>query len=884
MYQRLGSLFLVSLAHAELRDVTSTSVELHARKWQNRHTNTRNLATDISGSSSQPLIDGVTYFWRVGNWSDCSADCGQGLTQRFVECVNGDTGGIEDDSVCEKDQTVEKRPIDTKECQGPCITCTDRTDLFRSIGLAPPPINPIRSRNGQVCKVNDPKYSCCDKPVESSIVTQVIAIQKGFRKVPETAIEQKQIVIDFIANSTAEFQERLAETKTQLSGLDSILAMPSGLKGDKKQIRALTVVRDVLTQRVEDLNTAIANSTAIVKAIENQLGVLSADISLNMSTDASNYGYSNSSDSSLASGGKAQLRDCVDATVTLFASLGCAACNPSFVDNNVDARSGMFHSVNVSSAMCTQLFKQCAPTVRDSRRFLREALQIMRSIHSDLARTAARLQPALLALWSEISFDWLPGSGRPLSGDPFLAGQTTYVPDVTSLDCIKSSSVYVLPPATKVEDFCTNFFDSWNYQYTVSNLVKDVKVGVQAMGALQKCDRCVHLIASKVGEILASGRGGLDVTLGLSREALAAAGCSGLSSTPAVNPTISIKQKLLTGELNLFALKEGDSVFTRGERSNLAHKSMKAFSLFLTKAPLSSSDNIGMALESNTTFIHKLEYTDSGIDPRAWSNVSWDVIAGANQNPPPSIWMSRESYEVGIIATDFNCTSHLSCNPESGDAPYWFCANAKVCHGTIPCSDDERALLKAHPRCVKGLCVNGTTAVDGKCPDIAICPQTKNGQFDHFYFSKFKNIAPLPPPSTDLISSEGAAMAGAITQALNYAAGVCDCAFTASKDEKGLTSLTVGDQCKYAQCLAYSIFNEPQPNCQAALRTRCNELKGLCPNVDCDRIGAQWNPPTCEVVESGSAPIVLASDTRKSGLVLKGIVAAVLAIVATAAF
>ena len=856
-------------AYADLKDKKRASIINHAKKWTGRHTATpqSNLVTDkISVVEAVPStseeIDGASYFWHVGNWSDCSADCGPGVKQRVVECVNQDTSAVEDDSVCQQDASLgpNSRPIDTDECEGPCIKCDDRTDLFRSIGLSPPPMYPVRSRTNEVCHVTDPKNSCCDRRVENSMITQAAAIQKGFRAVPDQATQQQQVLIDYISNSTQEFQERLEQTQTQLQTIAELLATPTNLKGDKKLVRALNVVHDVMEQRIVDLQNAILNSTAITTAIQNQLGVLSSDTSLDISTAAN-----------VSSARKPTLTNCVNSTVGLFASLGCAACNPTFVQDNMDSHGdGLFNSINISTAMCTDLFKQCSPTVRDSRRYLRSALQIMRSIHSNLARSAARLQPALLALWSEISFDWLPGSTHPIAADPFYAGVDTYVPDVTTLDCIKDSSVYTLPPASKVDDFCANFFENWNYQFTINNMLKDIKVGVQAMGALQRCDKCVHMIASKVGDILINGKGGLDVTLRLSKEALAEAGCAGLSSTPTKKAAISIKEQLMTGKLNLFAVKEGDE-FTQGERSNLAGKSKRAMFMILAAMKVSArgvttdADKTAQALASNFTYIRKLEYTDHGMDPTSWANVSWDVIQNSGKNPPPSIWEIRQSSEVGIIATDFNCTSHLSCNPESGDAPYWFCANVKVCNGTIPCDDTEKDLLMAHPRCVKGLCVDGRTAVDGKCPDIAICPQTKTGQFDHFYFSKFKSVAPMPPPSSDLVSQEGAEMASAITRAMSYASGVCDCAFTTKIDEKGLTSLQVGDKCQYAQCLAYAIANEPQPNCQAALSKQCADLKSICPTVDCDKVGAQWNVPQCEAGNDGSKMTVLASDTRSAG-------------------
>lgn len=865
---------LAGSAMAELKDAKRDAIINHAHKRSKvlQRKDRQQLQLVVGDSATDPVstdveaveeIDGASYVWKVGSWSECSADCGPGLRQRTVECTNEETGNVIDDSACMDDQSVAEptKPSTDEECQGRCIRCDDRNDLFRSIGLAEPPALPVRATSARVCQVTDPKFSCCDRRVENSMVTQVIAIHSGFKAVPDAASEQKQYVVDYVQNATAEFEERLQDTKSQLSSVESVLAQPANLKADRKIQRALTTVRDVLKQRVTDLETAIMNSTEIVAMIHAQLDVLIDDTSMQLSSSVTPE--TTATPTTTVKRVKASLATCVDATVNLFASLGCAACNPSFVSETVESHSGFFNSVNVSSNLCTSVYKDCASTVRDSRKHLRNALQTMRSLQSRLAKTAAALQPALLALWSSIAFDWLPGSAHPLSADARYAGVDTYMPDLTSLDCIKRASAYVLPPATKVEDFCDNFFNSWNYQFTIANLVKDVETGVKAMDVLRRCDRCVHVIMSKMTETMSSGKGGLDVTIGLLPQALTEAGCAGLSATPATNAADSIKEKLVSGKLNLFAIKEGD-LYSGGERAALAVKSKRAMALILARGEISTSDKLAQGINAPATYIHTINYENAGLDPVTYANVSWDVIDGATVNPPPSVWDLRGSDEVGVIATDMNCTSHASCNPESGDAPYWFCANAKVCNGTIPCDANEKALLVAHPRCVKGLCVDSQDAVDGKCPEIAMCPTTKKGQFDHSYFSKYKYVGPVPPPSSDLVDKEGAATASAITQALVYASGVCDPAFMKKVDEKGLPTLVVGDTCKYAQCLAYALANEAQPACQSGLTKACANLKQSCPSVVCDRTLSLWNAPALEINAEGDS-FAQASDTVVSG-------------------
>ena len=875
---RIPSLIIVALAtvsstSAQVESLKRTSIqrvaERRSKQLLNRQAGSKSLVLETVVQATPAPVDGTTHVWEAGDWSDCSADCGPGVQQRTVLCMNNDTMSGVPDGDCFADALLRgsEKPATDRECQGLCIRCDDRNELFTSVGLTNPPPLPVPSRTGRVCRVTDPRFTCCDHRVENTIVTQVVAIQKGFKAIPAAASEQAASTIGFIANSTNEFTERLADTQAQLTSLTALLADPASLLLDKHINRALTIVSDVLTQRVADLQEAIDNSTVIVDLIESQLSVYIDDGSLsNDSRQMSGYNASTTR--------KPVLADCVDATVNLFAAMSCAACNPSFVEDNVDTHAGgLFKSVNVSTSVCQTVFKQCVPTVRDSRRHLREALNVMRSIQSKLAQAAVRLQPALLALWNSIAFNWLPGATRPI-GD--------YVPDITSLDCIRSTDTYVLPPATQVADFCANFFANWNYQFTIQSMLKDVSIGTRAMDSLQRCDKCFHLVITRVGQILSDGKGGIDVTLALSPSALAEAGCAGLSTSPAKSAAASIRDQLLSGSINFFAIKQGD-VYTPGERGALMRKSRRAMAFILSASrdALNNNDKTKMALDSPVVYIHKLQYTDDGLDPAVLSNVSWSIISNASRNPPPSIWDARHSDEVGIIATDINCTSHAACNTDGGDAPYWFCANVRVCNGTIPCDDNERELLNVGPKCVKGICVDGFTAVDGVCPDIAICPATKTGKFDHTYFSKFKSIAPLTPPSSDLVNSEGPAMADAITQALNYASGVCDCAFAQRLDEKGLVSLVVGDQCKYAQCLAYAIANEDHAACQAGLAFNCAALQSACPNVVCDAVGAQWNIPTCDVKAGGqSGGFALASDTRDAPSGVLSLAVAVMIILA----
>jgi hypothetical protein len=472
--------------------------------------------------------------------------------------------------------------------------------------------------------------------------------------------------------------------------------------------------------------------------------------------------------------------------------------------------------------------------------------------------------------------DWVPGSARPLSS--YQSSETAYVPDITSLDCVRNMKQYILASTTQMTDFCNNYFGNWNYQFTIQGILSDVTAGVNAFDALTRCDACIHLIVSKITDILANSKGGLDVTLALNRDALASAGCAGLSSTPAARqPSINAPAGSPTS--NFFALTPGELWVSRSQQEEIDRKSHRAFAIilaanklrnrlsFLHKGVISPADQATLAFSSPPLFVNQLNFTDAGVDPTTLANVSWEIVNNANFNPPPAIWDMRSAAEVGIVASDMNCTSHVACNPDSGDSPYWFCANSKVCSGDIPCDETERSLLNIHSRCVKGLCVDDKTAVDGKCPDIATCPTTATvGQFDHTYFAKFKNIAPKLPPAADLISAQGIENATAITQASSYATGVCDCAFGQKTDADGATSLYVANQCVYATCVAYAQMIETSTTCGANLGLTCTQLKSSCPNVVCDKIDAQWTIPTCDAVSVNEAGFALSSESKSAGM------------------
>ena len=799
-----------------------------------------NVGPPPSYKSASTDMDGAILTWNVGDWGDCSSDCGPGGQSRTVVCYNSDLSSVVPDSVCSSDSALGGKPITEQDCMGPCITCTDRKGLFVSAGLAEPPVTPVKAASSEyACRVEDSSYSCCDWRVERSIVTQVIAINKGFRSIPDTAQDEVKYVDDFVANSTAEFTERLDATETQLTSVESLLDQASKLKMDKKVKRALKVARDVLKNRVSDLKNAVSNSTLITAFLHSQLGVLINDISLKVTPAAGTSNISSSSDNR-----QPMLADCANATISLFSSLSCAACSPSFMTDNFPSNSNRFSSLNVSSTLCESVYKQCAPTMKSSRKYLEQALRVMRRIHSQLARAAARLQPALAAVWEAVSFDWLPASTKPAS---------QYVPDITSLECIKSASAFEIDSAISVGDFCANYFDTWNYQLTINKLLKDLKVGVQAMDSLQRCDKCVHIVLTKISEIISLGKGNVDVTLSLDPAALANSGCFGLSTSSSSSSSSSTSTK------NLFAVAEGD-IWVGSEKSVILEKSNKAISLMIK-----DEKNI----PPSAPFVQILRYTPDGLDPSTIATVNWTLIRNASHAPPPSLWTERSSAEVAIIVTDINCTSHVSCNPDGGDSPYWFCGTSRVCNNPISCDDNEKLLLSTHPKCVKGLCVDDSTAVDGKCPDIAICPATKSGQFDHMYFGKYRSIAPIEPPSGSLVAAKGANTAGALTQATNYAKGVCDCAFAkkTAGQNAGDSVLVVGDVCMYAQCLAYALANEKLDSCASDLLTNCKLLqKSSCPNVFCDKEMALWNAPACDLktdkTEDGFA---LSSDTRTAG-------------------
>lgn len=832
------------------------------------HTKENRRDDVMSTDGDAPGTDGAQLLWIATPWSDCSVECGNGTQTRMVTCVNNETQAVVGDDVCLADTFVipSVRPVDQKPCVGDCVKCEDQDILFRSIGLTSPPPAPVPSHGGKICAVSDPKYSCCDANVENSIVTQVIAIRKGFEKLPSKALEAEAKAMEELTNSTNAFSARFKETQTSLSLVESAMERTIGLKGfDVKVSRSLKSLKDILEQRLVDLQSAVDNSTAIVAFIKEQLGVIGNDKSMLNETFAST-----TTNSIINATKQPTLVDCAQATADMFSAMSCAACNPAFIKQSLDVNDedGLISNVNVSTSVCVGLYNQCVPTIRESRRYLRRALSVMRKIHSRLTRSVARTQPVILALWSTIVFDWLPGSTRPLAS--FKSGEVgeTYAPDITSLDCIKNSKL-VLKPATQVNEFCNTFFDEWNYHSTIKSILTDVDSGVVAYQSLERCDMCVHTILTKLSEIFANNGGSLDVALDLNPAALAQAGCFGMSSTPAKKytpPPIVVNSVTIPipQNWNFFALQPGEVWKSGSDISEIQRKSSRAISLILSASKLTSSrkryhtksfvadaltnsDIAPIALNQDNLIIPSLNFSDEGIDPLVLANVSWDAIRDAINNPPPPQWALRTSAEVGIVASTMNCTSHGACNPDSGDSPYWFCATVKVCNGDIPCDDTERALLESHSRCVKGLCVDDRTAVDGKCPDIATCPVTADGRFDHSYFSRFKSIAPMSPPSRDEVETDGVEAAVAKVQISQYANGVCDCAFSKETDRNGQVNLVVGDKCKYAQCLAYAQSVEGSLSCQGGLGKRCQDFVHQCPDLDCDKTGALWNVPMCTV-------------------------------------
>jgi len=906
----------ISSVGAELKDLKKGAIKSVSRKSRvkhngnrHHHTHTKSLVVDDAASTGssggteiapsnstidtsdpsteEPAMDGAQLLWQATEWSECSVECGSGTQTRIVTCFNNDTQTAVPEDDCLQDMFVipTERPEDQQPCEGECVNCKEQDPLFRSIGLSAPPLQPVPSIKGRICAVNDPKYSCCDSHVEDSIVTQVYAIHKGFSDLPAMAADRELKALEFITNSTNEFIARKEETQTTLEMVDLVLSQPpAALKGgpviDKKVSRSLGTIKQILTQRLLDLDMAIDNSTAIVANIQSQLNVLKLDTSLrDQDIAGATTGTTTTPEPGQARKPKAtKLSDCADASIELFASMSCAACNPSFLGDFVDQNQlyTAISRLDVSTSICTRLFKKCSPTIRDARRYLRQAMSVMRKIQWNLARTAARTQPVLLTLWSSLTFDWLPGSARPLAS--YQSTEDTFAPDITSLDCITNAR-FSIPPVTKVDDFCNAFFGEWNYHATINGIMKDIDSGIVSYQSLGRCDLCIHTVLKKLAEIFSNNQGSIDVSLALNADALAQAGCVGLSSTPAKKvASIPASGSGIPPGLNFFAMQPGELWSSPDALSEIGRKSIRAISMIMSASklvvgggrsklkdddtPLSQSSEIPL-------FIPALKFSDSGIDPLVLANVSWETISNVTHSPPPSMWAMRYSSEVGIVASSMNCTSHGSCNPDSGDSPYWFCANAKVCNGTIPCDETESQMLEVNPRCVKGLCVQDETAVDGKCPDVATCPvtATNGGQFDHTYLAKFKSIAPMPAPGADLVAKEGLAGAVAVSVAMNYATGVCDCAFVKETNSRGGVDLIIGDRCKYAQCLAYAQSVESSLTCSAGLAKTCSDFKEECPNLECDPKKALWEIPSCTVTNpvDGSG-FLSASESKSSGV------------------
>jgi hypothetical protein len=128
------------------------------------------------------VLADTTFISTTTAWSDCSRDRGYGTRQRFVSCFNNDTKVMADDPYKYLQDQTQIRPADTRQCVGDCIRCFHHAALSKSAGLAPPPISAVLASRGNIYKVADPKWSCCDDTVEGSMLTQSAATQKASKQ------------------------------------------------------------------------------------------------------------------------------------------------------------------------------------------------------------------------------------------------------------------------------------------------------------------------------------------------------------------------------------------------------------------------------------------------------------------------------------------------------------------------------------------------------------------------------------------------------------------------------------------------------------------------------------------------------------------------------
>ena len=739
---------------------------------------TAEASVEKSGDYVDPttLTDGA---WQVSDWSECDVLCGGGTRKRTVVCQSESTGEVLLDSVCEVSTGI-GRPDSAEDCGGDCVNCTvSHSDLFSRSGLGSPP-NPAVydvQLNGSytLCQVEDPSVSCCAASNEEYIRAGASRMSNSLEGLLQQTPQLKSSTREALRTYQSLIKQRLAETHSALSSIQSAI---DAKKTDPYMV--FESIADVLHARITALREAVEIVSKALHLVDQQIDVFASAL-----TDTS---------------GKAtSFSQCAKTAISMYANIACSTCSPSFPSSYLDPINNV---MNVSTSDCSTFYNSCKGTISQSYLLLRQALTELNKVHITLTEAAMTIQPTLAILWKKLQFNWVPSSVRPSD----LAGS----PDVTKLSCIRQSIMFSLPSITQQSDFCGLYVSPFASDTFSNRLTAMLQQGVTALKDLTACDGCVHGILVRLPNLVINGIGSLDVQLN-SETALGYSSC-----------VMAAGQQSSMNFVNL-ARKE----------KNLKNRKFKSFTMLKMQGSRSSPV--------------KVQFVSSGVTASVEGNfTSWDSLTQISSYlPPPPAWEQRKIGVSSLAVWDQACTSHSDCQSAaggSGDNPaaWWFCASKTACSGGTAglCSQADVALLAAGSRCAKGHCTDGSLAVDGMCPDFAVCPSTASDGFaGASYFMKYQKVVDEDPTDS----------------------GVCDCAFEGQSSSSliELSNTTVSTGCMQAQCALYASLSESSAGCKRKLVSLCESLENSCPGLECTENFAKWNPPVCSAVSYSSNSTML---------------------------
>ena len=625
-----------------------------------------------------------------------------------------------------------------------------------------------------------------------------------------------------ISCCTAE-NEQMIKSQAALASkaLDSVLLNSPTVK--TKAATALENYNTVVQQKLTETSNALTAIQALIDAgASDKLNVMpilkealtqrQTDLtaSIDIMQKAMTYVDEQITSYSSQLTGSDKFSQCTQAALTLNAEIACSSCSPTFTTSFVNKSTS---TVMVSLDDCQAVYEACEPVIATGHSELLSALSEMEKVHESLTLVAAKLQVALSRVWSTLQFDWVPGDTLP--------SDINSNPDMTKLMCIKDSVAFSLPKISEPSDFCGMYFSPFAANTFASRLELTLMQGIKSLTDLSNCDGCIHGVLVRLSTVISQGSAALDVSLPLGSE-------------------------VARGRVNACMMA------SQPPQARLLLNQMTKSRSFV-KMPHDFRE------EESGTYPLRIGFVSSGgVEASVAGNFSnySELINIDTVLPPQEQWKIRSTSPPALQIWDVACTDHTTCydqlDNKNADAPWWFCASTTACESGN-CGVNDEVLLKSGSRCAMGQCVNGTQAIDGVCPDYAVCPTTTYEPFaGPSYFYKFQSLVTSTPGSS----------------------GVCDCAFSSSVSSTGVAkkeTISVTDLCVQATCAAYALQFETSSSCNQQLSALCLKAQKSGCDVDCDSEQAQYSPPSCDANQFGQMKSEVRSSAGRGSL---GVVAA----------